>query len=66
MDSSAVTQRDRLTMRHFWQNDAKRNDPFAAFLLETAKAELERFFVPEDYCDYPSPLFDYLYAQDEL
>lgn len=53
-------------MRHFWQNDAKRNDPFAAFLLETAKAELERFFVPEDYCDYPSPLFDYLYAQDEL
>ena len=34
--------------------------------LETAKAELERFFVPEDYCDYHSPLFDYLYAQDEL
>ena len=34
--------------------------------LETAKAELERFFVPSDYCEYPSPLFDYLYAQDEL
>ena len=34
--------------------------------LETAKAELERFFSPQDYCDYPSPLFDYLYAQDEL
>jgi len=34
--------------------------------IETAKTELERFFVPEDYCDYPSPLFDYLYAQDEL
>ena len=30
--------------------------------LETAKAELECFFSPEDYCDYPSPLFDYLYA----
>ena len=34
--------------------------------LETAKAELERFFSPKDYCDYPSPLFDYFYAQDEL
>ena len=34
--------------------------------IETAKAELERFFSPKDYCDYQSPLFDYLYAQDEL
>ena len=34
--------------------------------LETAKAELERFFSQDDYCDYPSPLLDYLYAQDEL
>jgi nucleoside-diphosphate kinase len=34
--------------------------------LETAQAELARFFTPADYCDYPSPLLDYLYAQDEL
>lgn len=34
--------------------------------LETAKAELDRFFMADDYFDYQSPLFDYLYAKDEL
>lgn len=33
---------------------------------ETAKAELERFFTADDYFEYDSPLFDYLYAKDEL
>lgn len=33
---------------------------------ETAKAELERFFTVDDYFEYDSPLFDYLYAKDEL
>jgi len=33
---------------------------------ETAETELERFFDPEDYCSYGSPLSDYIYAEDEL
>lgn len=33
---------------------------------EAAAAELERFFNPEDYCEYSSPLFNYLYGADEL
>ena len=34
--------------------------------LESAAQELERFFKPEDYCSYDTPLIDYLYAKDEL
>ena len=34
--------------------------------IENARIELDRFFSPEDYFDYGSPLFDYLYAKDEL
>ena len=34
--------------------------------LETAQKELARFFKEEDYCDYPSPLLDFIYAKDEL
>ena len=34
--------------------------------LETAEKELARFFEPEDYCDYPSPLLGFIYAKDEL
>lgn len=34
--------------------------------IETATVELARFFEEKDYFDYPSPLFDYLYASDEL
>lgn len=34
--------------------------------LESAAQELERFFKPEDYCSYDTPLLDYLYAKDEL
>ena len=32
---------------------------------ENARIELDRFFSPEDYCEYPSPLGQYLYAPDE-
>lgn len=32
---------------------------------ENARIELDRFFSPEDYCEYPSPLRQYLYAPDE-
>lgn len=34
--------------------------------LETAEKELARFFKPEDFFDYPSPLLYYLYSTDEL
>ena len=34
-------------------------------LLAAAKEELDRFFSPEDYCEYPSPLNQFLYAPDE-
>ena len=34
--------------------------------IEIAAVELARFFEEKDYFDYPSPLFDYLYASDEL
>lgn len=34
--------------------------------IETAAVELARFFEEKDYFGYPSPLFDYLYASDEL
>ena len=33
---------------------------------ESAAIELARFFTPDDYFEYDSPLFDYLYASDEL
>lgn len=32
---------------------------------ENAEIELKRFFQPEDYCEYPSPMTQYLYAPDE-
>lgn len=34
--------------------------------IESASVELDRFFSKEDYFDYQSPLFDFLYAADEL
>lgn len=34
--------------------------------LESAQAELKRFFSEEDYFEYDTPLLPYLYAEDEL
>lgn len=34
--------------------------------LETAEAELKRFFKPEDFFSCPSPLLQFTYADDEL
>ena len=34
--------------------------------VENAKEELDRFFKPEDYFDYPSPLLYSIYSEDEL
>jgi len=33
---------------------------------ETAKAELDRFFVESDYCDYARSIYDFTYAEDEF
>ena len=33
---------------------------------ENAEIELKRFFSDEDYFEYDTPLFPYLYASDEL
>lgn len=34
--------------------------------VENAAVELARFFSPEDFFDYPSPLLGFIYAKDEL
>jgi len=34
--------------------------------LESAEIELKRFFTEEDYFEYDSPLFSYIYAEDEI
>lgn len=34
--------------------------------VENAQAELDRFFVAEDYFEYDTPVIDFLYAADEL
>lgn len=54
------------TLRGDYCMSHQENIVHASDTIENAQAELERFFVPQDYCDYPSPMLDYLYAQDEL
>ena len=34
--------------------------------IETAKIELQRFFMEDEIFDYPQPQFSFLYAADEL
>lgn len=54
------------TLRGDYCMSHQENIVHASDTIENAQAELERFFAPQDYCDYPSPMLDYLYAQDEL
>ena len=54
------TVRGDLCMSH------QENIIHASDSLESAKLELDRFFAPEDYFEYASPMFDFLYAKDEL
>ncbi len=54
------------TLRGDYCMSHQENIVHASDTVENAQAELERFFAPQDYCDYSSPLQDYLYAQDEL
>ena len=53
------------TIRGDYSLSAQENIVHTSDSLENARIELERFFEPEDYCDYPSPLNAYLYAPDE-
>lgn len=54
------TVRGDLCMSH------QENIIHASDSLETAAIELARFFDEGDYFEYDSPLFDYLYASDEI
>lgn len=54
------TVRGDLCMSH------QENIIHASDSMESATVELDRFFTKDDYFDYNSPLFDYLYASDEL
>lgn len=54
------------TLRGDYCMSHQENVVHASDSLETAVLELERFFTPEDYFEYTSPLFDFLYAKDEL
>lgn len=53
------------TIRGDYALSAQENVVHTSDSLENAAVELGRFFAPEDYCDYPSPLNRYLYAPDE-
>ncbi len=54
------TVRGDLCMSH------QENIIHASDSIESAAVELDRFFTNEDYFEYESPLFNYLYASDEL
>lgn len=53
------------TIRGDYSLSAQENVVHTSDSVENAGIELERFFNPEDYFDYPSPLNQYLYAPDE-
>lgn len=53
------------TIRGDYSLSAQENIVHTSDSLENAAVELARFFKPEDYFDYPSPLNQFLYAPDE-
>ena len=53
------------TIRGDYALSAQENIVHTSDSVENAAIELARFFSPEDYCEYPSPLTQYLYAPDE-
>lgn len=53
------------TIRGDYSVSSQENIVHTSDSVENAKIELGRFFSPEDYCEYPSPLDKYLYAPDE-
>ena len=53
------------TIRGDYGMSSQENIVHTSDSIENAQIELDRFFSPEDYCEYPSPLQQYLYAPDE-
>ena len=53
------------TIRGDYGMSSQENIVHTSDSVENARIELDRFFSPEDYCEYPSPLQQYLYAPDE-
>ena len=53
------------TIRGDYCVSAQENIVHTSDSVENARIELDRFFSPDDYCEYPSPLNQYLYAPDE-
>lgn len=53
------------TIRGTYALSSQENVVHTSDSVENAAIELARFFVPEDYCEYPSPLNQYIYAPDE-
>lgn len=53
------------TIRGDYSTSAQENIVHTSDSLENAQIELDRFFSPEDYCDYQSPLDPFKYAPDE-
>ena len=53
------------TIRGDYAVSSQENVVHTSDSVENAAIELDRFFSPEDYCDYPSPLNAYVYARDE-
>ena len=54
------------TLRGDFCMSHQENVVHASDSLESAEAELRRFFNDEDYFDYDTPLMPFLYAADEL
>jgi len=53
------------TIRGDYALSSQENVVHTSDSVENAETELARFFTPEDYCEYPSPLNQYLYAPEE-
>lgn len=53
------------TIRGDYALSSQENVVHTSDSVENAEIELSRFFTAEDYCEYPSPLSQYLYAPDE-
>lgn len=54
------------TLRGDFCMSHQENVVHASDSLESAAAELGRFFTPDDYFEYDTPLMPFLYAADEL
>ena len=54
------------TLRGDFCMSHQENVVHASDSLESAAVELDRFFTPDDYFEYDTPLMPFLYAADEL